>query len=1450
MTRPAEVPGYLGRVLRHDDSGAGTCFQVAPGVLVTAWHVLDDLGAGGVGDEVLVDPLGVDPTAGGPVRARVHAVDPTHDLAVLLRDQPLPATAGGLVESDSVRPNEPIAVTGVAHVPNTAGYRYTSTTGAWSGPAMRDNQVPLGQFSAGDLVRGMSGGPVRRVSDDRVVGVVSGRYNSADNWMRNAVWVARTEDLVVLLAGVAEVALTGGVGRGAAFDVTLAVSETEVRLSGAGVDVTAAHAGVRSGLVNALHDVRRERSRHGHVEVRDEATATALRTDSVSLRQAGRLLAESFLPDPVAAALGELLRRAERADTPVRLAVHVPGLTMLPWEAMPDPVGQQPLALHRLVTVYRHGRTASPPAALPGPLRIVVAIASPESGGGAVLDYERELAAVLDAVRGARQGEAQVEVVPFATTGAIRAALDREEGVHVLHISAHGGPGVLHLEEENGDARAVSADELLAEAIPAGKLPPVISLAACYTDVAGEEQGSSYAARLVESGAGAVIATQTSVTDAYATRLFARVYAELARSASADVVRAVADARRTVQRELTRSGQPLDRVLAALDEWSVVTVLAGAPAVPVLDPSRTVDVRPRPTVDLGGLLARPVGQFVGRRHAQRVLPSLLDTEIGGVLLHGIGGIGKTTLAAEVLRRATAQTPAWRVLTLTGPLTVDGILGDVSAAVRRDLLRRQILDGPQFVAAQVCARMDVPWQDRLHLLRQDVLAELPLLLVLDNFEDNLAADGAGVWRLSDTGVAGLLAAWLNNPGRSRLVITSRYPFALPEHAGDRLRGYQVPPMSLAETRKLLWSLPHLDRYAVDRDAQDKIWRSVGGHPRSLEYLDALLGAGQGRFPDITRRLRAAVEQCLGAARVDTWLAEERTLDAAIAQVATLAADDVLLTDHLTTLAQVRGAIRLLAGISVYREPVDLNAALFQVGTPDESAGSAADGPPRPPLAAPPHLPALLQRLRDASLIGASADGRLVMHRWTATELHDHWTTAGSPHHEPDLVMQAHHAAAAYWLWRVDVWPQNRFADVQDLLEARHHLIAAGDLDTAGTRTEHICDQLHQWGAWDREASLIHDTLRWLPATSPRRPAWYHQLGILAQARGDYPEAERRYQQSLTIFEELGNRAGAATGYHQLGMLAQARGDYPEAERRYQQSLTIKEELGNRAGAANSYHQLGMLAHDRGDYPEAERRYQQSLTIKEELGNRAGAANSYGQLGMLAHDRGDYPEAERRYQQSLTIFEELGNRAGAANSYHQLGMLAHDRGDYPEAERRYQQSLTIEEELGNRAGAANSYHQLGMLAHDRGDYPEAERRYQQSLTIKEELGNRAGAANSYHQLGMLAHDRGDYPEAERRYQQSLTIEEELGNRAGTATSLSQLGNLRSQSGRPVDAVPLHCQALALRLALDVPQARYDLTALHKLRTELGPRTFTQAAGTVLDNESLATLASMLDELELSE
>ncbi len=62
-----------------------------------------------------------------------------------------------------------------------------------------------------------------------------------------------------------------------------------------------------------------------------------------------------------------------------------------------------------------------------------------------------------------------MRVVPFATAAAIRDELDRGP-VHVLHVSEHGSPGVLDLEDDDGAARPVTAEEFLAWAIPPGRM--------------------------------------------------------------------------------------------------------------------------------------------------------------------------------------------------------------------------------------------------------------------------------------------------------------------------------------------------------------------------------------------------------------------------------------------------------------------------------------------------------------------------------------------------------------------------------------------------------------------------------------------------------------------------------------------------------------------------------------------------------------------------------------------------------------------------------------------------------------------------------------------------------------------------------------------------------------------------------------------------------------------
>jgi tetratricopeptide (TPR) repeat protein len=199
------------------------------------------------------------------------------------------------------------------------------------------------------------------------------------------------------------------------------------------------------------------------------------------------------------------------------------------------------------------------------------------------------------------------------------------------------------------------------------------------------------------------------------------------------------------------------------------------------------------------------------------------------------------------------------------------------------------------------------------------------------------------------------------------------------------------------------------------------------------------------------------------------------------------------------------------------------------------------------------------------------------------------------------------------------------------------ILAGQLDTAHATYDLIRQRVEDSSAETRDLRLA---------------TVYHQLGIVAQQRGDPAAAEAWSRKSFEIKEALGNRPGTSLSYHLLGMAAQERGDLAAAEASHRKSLEISKALGDRPHMASSYHELGMVAQLRGDLAAAEALYRKSLEIKEALGHRPHMAITYHQLGTLAQQRRDLGAAEAWYRKSLEIKEGLGDRPGAALTNKQI------------------------------------------------------------------------------------------------------------------------------------------------------------------------------------------------------
>ena len=417
------------------------------------------------------------------------------------------------------------------------------------------------------------------------------------------------------------------------------------------------------------------------------------------MAELGLHLGRRFLPEPVASRLSTAVDEATRLNAPLELGLEVADgrLADLPWELLRLPsTVDVPLALHPRVDLFRlvpAGGAAPTPKRTPRPLRVLVAIGSPEAQNarGELLDMEAELARILDATETARRnGTAAVRILETGSIAAIRAALE-EERWHVLYVSCHARPGELILEDEDGGEDAVSAQRLWAEALPAGRGVPLIVLAGCSTgrDAGEEAIGTALPAlarALNAKGAPTVLAMQGPVSDRYATALAGELFEALATAQEPLPLRVLAGARRELETERQKR-----RSVGTPPEWHLPAIYAlnGAPQ-PLFDAlaePEPVAPPPEPRLDRG-VVVRRIGDLVGRRREIRLaLRALRGDDAAGVVLHGIGGVGKSTLAAHVMHRM-AEGGALLV-SLAGQVTPERVLGEVGAQLQSLALEQRL-----------------------------------------------------------------------------------------------------------------------------------------------------------------------------------------------------------------------------------------------------------------------------------------------------------------------------------------------------------------------------------------------------------------------------------------------------------------------------------------------------------------------------------------------------------------------------------------------------------------------------------------------------------------------------------------------------------------------------------------------------------------------------------------
>ena len=226
--------------------------------------------------------------------------------------------------------------------------------------------------------------------------------------------------------------------------------------------------------------------------------------------------------------------------------------------------------------------------------------------------------------------------------------------------------------------------------------------------------------------------------------------------------------------------------------------------------------------------------------------------------------------------------------------------------------------------------------------------------------------------------------------------------------------------------------------------------------------------------------------------------------------------------------------------------------------------------------------------------------------------------------------------------------------------------------------------------------------------------------------DYKSAREKFTRSLAIAEIEGDRLLLANVLSDFGIyfinlyaelqIAHRYVELQIAHGYLEQSLRIFNELGNELGIAIALRRLGHLA---SDHPTKLAYFQESLEVWKKLGNKSGIALVLMELGRALAPSGQFTEGRSYLMESLGLFRELNPDYVNPLCLLVLGSVEFALGNILQAKSYFEEMQDICLNYGCKNDEAKALTCLGEIYTYLEDYPIALSNFQEVQSILEEI-----------------------------------------------------------------------------------------------------------------------------------
>jgi len=191
-----------------------------------------------------------------------------------------------------------------------------------------------------------------------------------------------------------------------------------------------------------------------------------------------------------------------------------------------------------------------------------------------------------------------------------------------------------------------------------------------------------------------------------------------------------------------------------------------------------------------------------------------------------------------------------------------------------------------------------------------------------------------------------------------------------------------------------------------------------------------------------------------------------------------------------------------------------------------------------------------------------------------------------------------------------------------------------------------------------------------------------LGSLLLWRDEkgYERSTKLLEESLTLYQQLGDDSGIAWVLNQLGLIAVGQNDFERAKQLLNESLTIRRRLGDPWNIAHTLQNFFLIAWHDNNLVAARKYTEETLDWFQQAGYQRGVVGTLADLGEIAHKEGDSERAINLLKYVLEQIFQFGDKWSVAINLESLAIISNDVGKPEKAAQLFGAADTIREMLG--------------------------------------------------------------------------------------------------------------------------------------------------------------------------